>query len=503
MTRSHKYVEDWVRVFYATLYVADQRHFIQFMFDGREHRWSRERMAELLGVPLRDRSLHSVIYDGVSPPYRGHAGTAPLLDQVGHLFRGEMLEDTPRTPDRLRPEFQLMLQILRRSLIPKAGFREGFTALQQAVLTCLTTFTDFDIVDIIVAEMEDVIVDGMPTRRQMPYAHWITHMLYQLGEDDAAFRTLYRATDTRFPNYRPAMRDDQRRGGRAARAVREKIPAEERAEVEAEDEELEAAEGGFLSYYYASSTSDSDYDDEEEQARFFPPARHDAEAGGSGEPRPPSPPPAPQVSQAQVTQPDALQGILQALLQQQAEHTRVQQQQTQQLLSLHQAQLDFQRETRDRADRQEARHTLILEEIRTSLRDQRQEYRHEIDSLRSEVRGALGLPQSQPTLPAPPQMTLPALPEFTPSIQLADASTPGTFPLSPLLRTDPRPVLSPLPATTLTFESPAQGPSVTAAASSSGPSRRDLLEQTVEPVIEQITQPASSQAILCTAGHRT
>jgi len=45
------------------------------------------------------------------------------------------------------------------------------------------------------------------------------------------------------------------------------------------------------------------------------------------------------------------------------------------------------------------------------------------------------------------------------------------------------------------FESPAQGPSVTAAASSPGPSRRDQLEETVEPVIEQITQPASSQAV--------
>ncbi|WVZ79569.1 hypothetical protein U9M48_027134 [Paspalum notatum var. saurae] len=92
-------------------------------------------------------------------------------------------------------------------------------------------------------------------------------------------------------------------------------------------------------------------------------------------------------------------------------------------------------------------------------------------------------------------MTLPALPEFTPSVQLAGASTPRTFPLSPLLRTDLRPVLSPLPATTLTFESPAQGPSVTAAAFSSGPSRRDLLEQTVELVTEQITQPVSSQAV--------
>ena len=156
----------------------------------------------------------------------------------------------------------------------------------------------------------------------MPYAHWITHILYQLGEGDADFRALYRGTQTRFPDYRPAMRDDQRRGGRAARTVHEQIPAEDRAKVEAEDEELEAVEAGFLSFYYASTTSDSDYDDEEEQAHFFPPAAHDAEAEGSWEPRPPSPPPAPLVSQAQVTQPDALQGILQSLVQQKAEHTQ-------------------------------------------------------------------------------------------------------------------------------------------------------------------------------------
>ena len=38
MARSHTYVEDWVRVFYATLYITDQRHFIHFMFDGTEAR---------------------------------------------------------------------------------------------------------------------------------------------------------------------------------------------------------------------------------------------------------------------------------------------------------------------------------------------------------------------------------------------------------------------------------------------------------------------------------
>ena len=97
-------------------------------------------------------------------------------------------------------------------------------------------------------------------------------------------------------------------------------------------------------------------------------------------------------------------------------------------------------------------------------------------------------------------MTLPAPPQFTPSTQLAGASTPGTFPLSPLLRMGLRPVLSPLPMTMLVFESAGQGPLVTAAAFSGPtdtaiPSRRDLLEQTVEPIIERITQLESSEAV--------
>ena len=61
MRSSQSYVEDWVIVFYATLYITDQRHFIQFMFDDREYRMHREKIAELLGFPLRGVSVHSVI----------------------------------------------------------------------------------------------------------------------------------------------------------------------------------------------------------------------------------------------------------------------------------------------------------------------------------------------------------------------------------------------------------------------------------------------------------
>lgn len=52
------YVEDWVRVFYATLYIAPGREWIQFMYDGVSYRVTRERIAELLGIELRGTSVH-------------------------------------------------------------------------------------------------------------------------------------------------------------------------------------------------------------------------------------------------------------------------------------------------------------------------------------------------------------------------------------------------------------------------------------------------------------
>jgi hypothetical protein len=33
----HQYVEDWVRVFYATMYIADTREYVMFMFQGTPH----------------------------------------------------------------------------------------------------------------------------------------------------------------------------------------------------------------------------------------------------------------------------------------------------------------------------------------------------------------------------------------------------------------------------------------------------------------------------------
>jgi hypothetical protein len=38
----------------------------------------------------------------------------------------------------------------------------------------------FDIVDILINEVEDTIMDGMGMTRQQPFAHWISWMLSHL-----------------------------------------------------------------------------------------------------------------------------------------------------------------------------------------------------------------------------------------------------------------------------------------------------------------------------------
>ena len=50
---------------------------------------------------------------------------------------------------------------LRKSLLPRVSYREGFTNLQQHLLHALLTRTQFCIVDFLIAEMEGVITDSM------------------------------------------------------------------------------------------------------------------------------------------------------------------------------------------------------------------------------------------------------------------------------------------------------------------------------------------------------
>jgi hypothetical protein len=79
--------------------------------------------------------------------------------------------------------------------------------------------------EFILAEIEDVIFDGLIVARNMLYAHWISFMLSSLtrvDEDGERVRTRpkdwcleYLMSETHFKEYRHARLGDRRRGLRA------------------------------------------------------------------------------------------------------------------------------------------------------------------------------------------------------------------------------------------------------------------------------------------------
>jgi hypothetical protein len=168
----------------------------------------------------------------------------------------------------------------------------------------------FNIIDLLLAEIEDVIIDGMWVVRQLPYGHWINYICSRIAPDEGVASAYHDVMNVqRFPTYRPIVPQDPRRGRHMLRVAIDRLQPEARARVQGEDETLLQAEAG-LPEDLVWSDSDSS---EEGDVDFFP----DRE-GGSSEPpvqsSVPSPPPT--VLEAQVTQPTELTGLLQQLLQQ-------------------------------------------------------------------------------------------------------------------------------------------------------------------------------------------
>jgi hypothetical protein len=129
VTRRSRYVPDWVRVFYATVYVDADRVAIRFMFMDQQQRLTREGIAELLQVDLHDDSIHHLAYPDVEPPRRAHSPILPSDEEISFLFQPPFLLGTPRTTDRLIREAYVVHYTLRRSVLYRMGNAESLTGV--------------------------------------------------------------------------------------------------------------------------------------------------------------------------------------------------------------------------------------------------------------------------------------------------------------------------------------------------------------------------------------
>jgi hypothetical protein len=258
------------------------------MFMGQQQRLTREGIAELLQVDLHDDSIHHLAYPDVKPPCRAHSPILLSDEEISFLFLQPFLSGTPRTPDRLIREACVVHYALRRSVLYRMGNAESLTGVQQWLLMYMMAKRPFDLVDIMLAEIEDAIMDGIGVTRQQPFAHWISWLLSRL--EAQRYVSVLESSKFIFPTYRPPMPGDRRRGPRGLRRAEETLQA--RAATEAvmdeaarQDATLAAAEAPLPQYF---DTDESSSDDEDFVLAPEPVFRfrrtHDVEAGGSSLP---------------------------------------------------------------------------------------------------------------------------------------------------------------------------------------------------------------------------
>ncbi|TVU20728.1 hypothetical protein EJB05_30323, partial [Eragrostis curvula] len=99
-----RYRTDIVRDFYATLWVADDRSAIWFMFEGQPVRLTQDDIHRVLGAEASDRILHNLAYEGARPPRRPSGGVVLTDDAMRVAFPPPNEQGHSRLPHRLTHE---------------------------------------------------------------------------------------------------------------------------------------------------------------------------------------------------------------------------------------------------------------------------------------------------------------------------------------------------------------------------------------------------------------
>jgi hypothetical protein len=177
---------------------------------------------------------------------------------------------------------------MRRTLLPRLGYREGLTRMQLWVVHHLISQPPFDIWDLMLCEMEDTLAEGFKSHRQLPYAHWIYFIIRSTYDLPVEIRAEISDTTTAFLEYdirqlwASMTREQAPRPGQRQRPEVSETAAEQDETVEG----LTEAELADLDTQPADPvedvTTDSTDEDYQPIPRYRSPRSHDLEAGGLG-----------------------------------------------------------------------------------------------------------------------------------------------------------------------------------------------------------------------------
>jgi hypothetical protein len=124
------YVEEWVREFYAIVGIAPDHSFIHYALAGIYYRVSAQRARETLGFRESEARIHELCYSGIEPTHRPHSGSLPSVEFVAPCYRPPFTEGSSRALSSLICHTWILDIVMRKTLLPRPGFCEGFTHIQ-------------------------------------------------------------------------------------------------------------------------------------------------------------------------------------------------------------------------------------------------------------------------------------------------------------------------------------------------------------------------------------
>lgn len=178
--RSGSYVPSRILEFHATIWVYPDHTGIAFSFLGERHDISSAQARDIMRIPHSPNRIHNICFPDAEPPKHAHTGVLPPAEAMCPCFRGDFGEGSSRLPNDMTATAHALDAIVRCTILPREGFREGFTRLQQWIVSHLVRQIELDIWDIMLCDIEDIIYGSFKTMRHMHYAHWFTYLIFRL-----------------------------------------------------------------------------------------------------------------------------------------------------------------------------------------------------------------------------------------------------------------------------------------------------------------------------------
>jgi hypothetical protein len=125
LTTSGRYVEEWVRVFYASVWIDPDHQWMRFRFEREDVTIHASQIRQLFGFPESSTRLHSLCYGTSDPPRHPHSGVVPATAHVAALFRPPFTDGSRPSLTDFTPAAKYLYQIMRRTLLPRMGYREA------------------------------------------------------------------------------------------------------------------------------------------------------------------------------------------------------------------------------------------------------------------------------------------------------------------------------------------------------------------------------------------